>query len=72
MLSLRELRSQRLMSQLDLATATGLASKTIIRLEKNRNTPNFLSMRRICNALGVEPKDVTEFAEAMARRGKTE
>jgi len=54
------------MSQKALALAAGVAPATIGQAELGRQTPRLLSMRRICNALDVEPEDVTEFAAAMA------
>ncbi len=63
--SLRELRIRKLMSQKALALAAGVAPATIGQAELGRQTPRLLSMRRICNALGVEPVDVTEFAGAL-------
>ena len=65
MQSLRELRIRKLMSQRALASRAGVAPRTILQAELGRQTPRLLSMRRICNALDVEPEDVTEFAGAL-------
>ena len=68
MQSLRDLRIRKLMSQQALALAAGVAPATIGQAELGRQTPRLLSMRRICNALEVEPEDVTEFAGALEDR----
>ena len=71
MKTLREWRLERLMSVRDLAEAAGLSShKTIIELEHGRQQPQYRTMRRICDALGVAAGEVTEFAAALEGKEK--
>jgi transcriptional regulator with XRE-family HTH domain len=72
MATLRELRSQRLLSIRDLADKSGVAPGTIVRIEAGEPLPRFVTMREIAAALGVEPGDIEEFARAIeARAGGT-
>lgn len=65
MKTLREWRAERVMSTRDLAAKAGASHKTIIEIEYGRRRPHRHTMRRIAEALGVSPHDVTEFAEAL-------
>ena len=58
---LRELRAERLLSIHDLARATGLASETVHEIESGALQPRRRMVGRISAALGVDPRDVTEF-----------
>jgi transcriptional regulator with XRE-family HTH domain len=69
---LREWRAERLLSADALGELAGVSNKTIVQLEHGRQTATFRTMRRICEALGIEPGDVEEFARAIAERGKDE
>jgi transcriptional regulator with XRE-family HTH domain len=68
--TLREWRAERLESSKTLAAKAGVSNKTIIEIENGRNLPTFRTMRRLSDALGVEPAEVAEFAAAIAERGK--
>ncbi len=70
--SLRELRVSKLLSQRALAVEAGVSPQTIFQTEVGRVSPSLIIMRRICTALDVEPKDVTEFVAAMASKSKAE
>ena len=70
MKTLREWRLDRLLSVRGLAAQSGVTAKTIVDLEYGRRRPHYDTMRKLCAALGVRPGDVTEFAEALAERGK--
>ena len=67
---LREWRTGRLWSVRDLATAAGVTHKTVIQLEYGRQRASYGTMRRISEALGVEPSEITEFAAVLEERGK--
>ena len=58
---LRELRAERLLSIRDLAQATGVALETVHKIETGALQPRRTIVRRISAALGVDPRDVTEF-----------
>lgn len=62
---LREWRRERLLSLDDLAAAAGVSNKTVVQIEHGRQLPRFKTMRAICAALDVQPRDVTEFAAAL-------
>jgi DNA-binding XRE family transcriptional regulator len=70
MKTLREWRAERLESSKTLATKAGVSNKTILEIENGRNLPTFRTMRRLSEALGVQPADVEEFAAAIEERGK--
>lgn len=53
---LRALREDRLMTQAELAARCGLTTATVSRLEKGRHRARPSTVRRVAEALGVEPK----------------
>ncbi len=65
MKTLREWRRERLMSLDDLAAAAGVSNKTLVQIEHGRQVPRFRTIRRLCETLKVEPRDVAEFAAAL-------
>lgn len=67
MKTLRGWRAERLLGVKALARAAGVSNKTIVQLEAGRQVPAFRTIRRLCDALGVAPRDVTEFAAAIDR-----
>jgi len=50
---IREARRARGMTQLDLATATGIRRPNVARLERGGNTPTLETLQRIAVALGT-------------------
>ncbi|MDP9363223.1 MAG: helix-turn-helix domain-containing protein [Chloroflexota bacterium] len=62
MRSLREHRRSRFISIEDLAEKAGVSTKTIVETELGRTQPKFRTIRKISEALGVDPGDVAEFA----------
>ena len=65
MQTLREHRRRRLMSIEELAKQSGVSTKTIVETELGRTQPKFRTIRRISEALGVDPAEVAEFAAVM-------
>jgi myo-inositol-1-phosphate synthase len=66
--TLREWRETRGISYRELAERAGVARWTVTRIESGRfSRVNRTTMRSIVDALGVEPHQVTEFAEASDR-----
>jgi transcriptional regulator with XRE-family HTH domain len=55
---LKELRLKKFISQSDLAKESGVALNTICRLEQGKQTPHFVTVRRLAKALGVEPDSI--------------
>ena len=64
MKSLREHRHARFISIEDLAEKAGVSTKTIVDTELRRTQPKFRTIRKISEALGVDPAEVAEFAAA--------
>lgn len=56
--TLPELRISRTISQRDLAKKTGVATSTISRLENGIQKPNFRTINKLADGLGVEPSEV--------------
>lgn len=68
--SLRVWRAERLESSKTLSAKAGVSNKTILEIENGRNVPTFKTIRKLSEALGVEPGEVEEFAAAIEERGK--
>ena len=69
MISLAALRKHKLMSQRELAAASGVTRATVSHLETGKMRPKIVTVRKICQALGVRPKDVDEFRRALGLAG---
>ncbi len=55
---LRQLRRERAWSQRDLARHSGVSQDTITRLETGQRDAQPRTMRRLAEALGVEPREL--------------
>jgi transcriptional regulator with XRE-family HTH domain len=55
---LRQLRRERALSQQKLGRMTGIAQSTISNLELGNRPARLVSVRKLAEALGVEPKDL--------------
>jgi transcriptional regulator with XRE-family HTH domain len=62
MRSLREHRRAQFISIEDLAERAGVSTKTIVDTELGRTRPKFRTIRKISEALGVDPQEIAEFA----------
>jgi transcriptional regulator with XRE-family HTH domain len=60
---LRQLRKQSLMTQEKLAERSGVAVSTIIRIERNQVEPHGSTIRKLAEALGVEPQELVRRAD---------
>ena len=58
MITLKEIRESKFISQRELADKAKLAQVTIIRLEKGRTKPTFKTVRALAKALKVNPGDI--------------
>ncbi len=56
--ALLELRRRRVLSQRELAEKAGIATSTLVYLEKNQREANFKTIRKLATALGVEPEEL--------------
>lgn len=70
MRSLRAWRAERLLSTKKLSSLTRVSNKTILDIEHRKRVPTFRTIQRLSEALEVEPKEVTEFFEAISRRSQ--
>ena len=57
---LKSLREKRLITQEELAAASGLAVATVSRLERGKAKPSLKTIRRLAKALEVNPQDLRE------------
>ena len=55
---LRRLRRERALSQRDLSRMTGIAFDTISRLETGKQRAQPRTIRKLADALGVEPREL--------------
>jgi len=56
--SLRELRNEAFLSQIELAKEAGLTIATISRLETGKRKPHRRTVRKIAKVLKVQPGDI--------------
>jgi DNA-binding XRE family transcriptional regulator len=52
---LREMRTRRLLTQVQLAEKSGVNQVTIARIERNQVDPRFSTIRKLAKALDVDP-----------------
>ncbi|MDP8939200.1 MAG: helix-turn-helix transcriptional regulator [Actinomycetota bacterium] len=60
---LRQLRRERALSQRDLSRMTGVAHDSISQLETGKREAQPKTIRKLAEALGVEPKELMEGME---------
>jgi transcriptional regulator with XRE-family HTH domain len=60
---LRDLRKRALMSQRELAKRSGVGVTTIVRIERNQVEPQGRTIRKLAEALGVEPHELVKSEE---------
>ncbi len=55
---LREVRKRSLMSQRELARRSGVGVTTIVRIERNQVEPHGATIRKLAQALEVDPAEL--------------
>ena len=65
MRTLKEARAERLLTVRALAEQAGVAPSTVYLAENGRSVPRFEIIHKLSAALGVEPAEIAEFAEAI-------
>jgi transcriptional regulator with XRE-family HTH domain len=55
---LRQLREERALRQEDLAKLAGIGKNTVNRIEKNRTEPHMTTIRKLADALKVDPAEL--------------
>jgi transcriptional regulator with XRE-family HTH domain len=58
--NLRRLRERRALRQEDLAALAGVGKNTVNRIEKNHTEPHMTTVRKLAEALGVDPGELVE------------
>lgn len=72
MKDLREWRAERLLTQKQLADMASVRVATIADIERRVKLPRYATVRKISDALAVDPGSVSEFADAIARRSSVQ
>jgi transcriptional regulator with XRE-family HTH domain len=57
---LRRLSESRALRQEDLAELAGVGKNTVNRIEKNRTEPHMTTIRKLADALEVDPRELVE------------
>jgi transcriptional regulator with XRE-family HTH domain len=60
---LRDLRKRALLTQKELAERSGVGVTTIIRIERNQVEPHGSTIRKLAEALEVEPQELVRRAD---------
>ena len=63
--TLREVRIRSLLSIRELARRAGVAQRTIVEAEAGRQVPRPATMRKLAEALRIDPMEVDEFRTAI-------
>jgi transcriptional regulator with XRE-family HTH domain len=58
--NLRRLREDRLLTQAELAERAGIALSSLVRIENDQVNPRFSSIRKLAQALEVDPRELTK------------
>ncbi len=57
---LKALRIEQALTQEELATEAGVAANTVARLERNETEPHMSTARKLAQALGIHPRELTK------------
>jgi transcriptional regulator with XRE-family HTH domain len=57
---LKEARTKRLLTQEELAEKASVSAATVVNIERNNQEPHFRTIRKLANALGVDPTTFLE------------
>ncbi len=58
--SVRRLRIERFMSQAELSKVAGVSPAHLGRIERNEHDPHLSTIRKIAEALGVDPSELVD------------
>jgi transcriptional regulator with XRE-family HTH domain len=61
---LRDLRKRRLLTQEQLAERSGVGVATIIRIERNQVEPRGSTIRKLAEAIDVDPSELVKGSDA--------
>ena len=68
--NVRRLRAEHFLSQSELAAKAGVTKITIVRVERGDYLPHPRTLRRIAEALGVQPAELIPPDQLLDRQGK--
>lgn len=57
---LKDLRIQRALTQEELAEKAGIGKNTVNRMERNLTEPHMSTVRKLADALGVDPAELVK------------
>jgi transcriptional regulator with XRE-family HTH domain len=57
--NLRRLREDRLLTQAELGEAAGVTRDQVSRIERDEVDPRFSTIRKLAQALGADPRELT-------------
>lgn len=60
--NLKRLRTLRALTQVELAQRAGVTPATVVRVERNQAEPHMSTLRKLAEALGVEPRELVSEA----------
>ncbi len=60
---LARVRHEHLMSQRELAEASGLAASTVANIERGESEPRYATIRKLARALDVDPRELLDRAK---------
>ena len=55
---LKELRTRRLLTQVELAEKAGVNHSTVVNIERNQTEPHFRTIRKLAQALHIDPTEL--------------
>ena len=58
--NLKRLRTLNALTQAQLAERTGISTAALARIERDENEPRMTTLRKLADALGVEPRQLIE------------
>ena len=70
-LKLREVRERKFMSQQELADAAGTTKANISRLETGKQKPQMATVRKLAEALGVQPEELVDWGVGTTEEHET-
>lgn len=58
--NLKRLRTLRALTQVELAQRAGVTPATVVRVERNQAEPHMSTLRKLAEALGVDPAELVK------------
>jgi transcriptional regulator with XRE-family HTH domain len=59
--NLKRLRTLNALTQAQLAERAGITTAAVARIERDENEPRMTTLRKLADALGVEPRELIEY-----------